>query len=117
MMAWEKMRAIGVVEYLKMRFSNIGKMGASAKCAMNVYKNGGTKSYKARSVRFWTDQLLLTGSFPEYRQGQNIKTNSIITVEATQIGLSSALREMIDTDRTPLKFQKLLTDPQTRHVT
>ena len=62
-------------------------------------------------MRFSADQLLLTGSFPEYRQGQNIKTNSIITVEATQIRLSSALREMIDTDRTPLKFQKLLTDP------
>ena len=116
-MAWEKMRAIAVVEYLKMRLSNIGKMVASAKCTINVYKNGGTKNYKARSVRFWADQLLLTGSFPEYKQGQNIKTNSIVTVEATQIGLSSALREMIDTDRTPLKFQKLLTDPQTRHVT
>ena len=105
MMAWEKMRAIAVVECLKMRFSNIGKMVASAKCTINVYKNGGTKNYKARSVRFWADQLLLTGSFPEYKQGQNIKTNSIVTVEATQIGLSSALREMIDTDRTPLKFQ------------
>ena len=56
MMAWEKMRAIGVVEYLKMRFSNIGKMVASAKCTINVYKNGGTKNYKARSVRFWADQ-------------------------------------------------------------
>ena len=55
-MAWEKMRAIAVVEYLKMRLSNIGKMVASAKCTINVYKNGGTKNYKARSVRFWADQ-------------------------------------------------------------
>ena len=39
-MAWEKMRAIAVVEYLKMRLSNIGKMVASAKCTINVYKNG-----------------------------------------------------------------------------
>ena len=46
-----------------------------------------------------------------YRQGKHVKTETIITQESFQARLRSALRDMNDHDRHPLRFQTSLNDP------
>jgi hypothetical protein len=86
----------------------VGKMIASAWAVEQVLNVKQTSIWgaKARSVRQWASHFLQTGEHKQYVQGQYVRTFSIITVENVKSALRAHLREMRDTDRTPLRFMQ-----------
>ena len=103
--AWEYQRILALYRYLQLRMSGFGKMEASGESAKLYYLKTGSECYKARSIRQWTQQYLLSGNFVEYKQGNHHKTSAIIMNEVVQSKFREALRGMSDQDRLPIKFQ------------
>lgn len=111
---WEVNRARAVFKYFTLLLEDKGKLAASAETALAFYPLKGHGStavvrsadesktcYKARSVREWGEEYLVTGEFPEFKQGEHSKTFSIINNEMNRAELTAQLRSWSDVERTP----------------
>ena len=121
---WEINRARAVFKYFTLLLEDVGKIAASAETALAFYpmKGSGLSAvvrsveqaktcYKARSVREWAEEYLITGEFPEFKQGEHAKTFSIINNEMNRAELTSQLRSWSDVDRTPDILMKHCNEP------
>jgi hypothetical protein len=121
---WEINRARAVFKYFTLLLEDVGKLAASAETALAFYpmKGSGLSAlvrsaeqaktcYKARSVREWGEEYLITGEFPEFKQGEHAKTFSIINNEMNRAELTSQLRSWSDADRTPDILMKRCNEP------
>ena len=61
LMAYERIQAIAIVRHLQLLQEGKSKMEASADVAMTLYQKRGIWTYKARSIRGWAEEYLLTG--------------------------------------------------------
>ena len=102
---WQLLQALSVREYFEHFKAGMGKMQASFEVARMYYKSQTIWSYKGRSIRHWADFYLENYSFPEFKQGQHSKVESVIEDADIQVAFKSILRSMNDSDRTPLAFQ------------
>ena len=88
---------------------HMGKVQASICVAYHQFQKSNTNdSYRAQCIRQWAQSFLVTGDLPKFKQGQHVKTHTIITDESVQSLLRDELRAMEDFDRTPLNFMKAL---------
>ena len=121
---WEINRARAVFKYFTLLQEDVGKFAASAETALAFYpmKGSGLSAvvrsaeqaktcYKARSVREWGEEYLITGECPEFKQGEHSKTFSIINNEMNRVELTSQLRSWSDVDRTPEILMKRCNEP------
>ena len=85
---------------------------ASAKAVESFFPSikAGKWSFKARSIRGWTAEYLMTGLLKKYQQGLFIKTSSVVTDENVQTVLLSFLRELNDEDRHPESLRNYCND-------
>ena len=116
LMAWERLQAVAVCSYLEQRQEGVGKIEASKNVAEIIYRKKGATSYKARSVRFWAARFLLTGEMVTYKQGQHVKTKSVIADEHVQMKLKNHLRSISDAERTPTRFMQDLNNKLLREI-
>jgi hypothetical protein len=100
---WEINRARAVFKYYTLLLEDIGKMAASAETALAFFPLKGHGStaevrtamasktcYKARSVREWGEEYLVTGEFPEFKQGEHAKTFCVLSNQMNKAELTSA---------------------------
>ena len=88
---WEVNRARADFKYFSLLGEGKLKMTASALTTSFLYPVKKNKevmsveeaawSYKARSVRKWGEEYLLTGEFPQYHQGKHVKIFSVFNNE------------------------------------
>lgn len=100
---YQRVQALSIVRYLQLIGEGELKMDASAKAVESFFPaiKAGKWSFKARSIRGWTAEYLVTGLLKKYQQGRFIKTSSVVTDENVQTVLLAILREMKDEDRHP----------------
>ena len=114
---WEISRARAVLKYYTLLLEDVGKLagvGFLSETALAFYPMKGREisavvrsaesaktCYKARSAREWGEEYLITGEFPEFKQGEHAKTFSIIDNEMNRAELTSQLRSWSDVDRKP----------------
>lgn len=117
LLPWEITRARAVYKYFLLLAEGVSKMESSGNVAYFFYPHAtskktlmtmadASKSYKARTIRLWADQYLDTGVFQKYRQGQHVKTFSVINDETNKKVIQSYLRAMTDEERTPTVFME-----------
>jgi hypothetical protein len=101
-----------IVDFLQVRRdSRIGRVAASICVAYHQFQKSKTKdSYRAQCIREWAQNYLLNGELPKFKQGQHVKTQTIITDELVQEQLRTELRAFPDFERTPLNFMNALND-------
>jgi hypothetical protein len=61
LMAYQRIQAIAILRYLQLLQEGKNKMEASADVAMTLYQKCGIWTYKARSIRGWAEDYMLTG--------------------------------------------------------
>ena len=83
-------------------------MDASAATASVIYEKCSPTSFKARSIRHWSDVYLATSELVKYQQGLNTKTKSVITDENVQQKFKTELRALTDESRCPKTFKLML---------
>ena len=83
-------------------------MDASAATASVIYGKCSPTSFKARSIRHWSDVYLATSELVKYQQGLNTKTKSVITDENVQQKFKTELRALTDESRCPKNFKLML---------
>lgn len=117
LLPWEITRARAVYKYFLFLCEGVSKMQSSGNVAYFFYPHatkkktlmtmaGASKSYKARTIRSWGDQYLDTGAFQKYKQGQHVKTFSVINDETNKKMIQSYLRAITDEERTPSIFME-----------
>lgn len=119
---WEINRARAVFKYFSLLGEGVKRMDASAITTSFLYpikRNNevmsveeAITSYKARSIRNWGEEYLLTGEFPQYSQGKHVKTFSVFNNEMNQATFLTYLRNCTDIERTPENFMKKCNDTQ-----
>lgn len=83
-------------------------MDASVATASVIYGKCSPTSFKARSIRHWSDVYLATSELVKYQQGLNTKTKSVITDENVQQKFKTELRALTDESRCPKTFKLML---------
>jgi hypothetical protein len=122
LLPWEITRARAVYRYFLFLFEGVSKMESSGNVAFFFYPHAtkkktlmtmadASKSYKARTIRLWADQYLDTGVFQKYKQGQHVKTFSVINDETNKKIIQGYLRAMTDEERTPSIFREHCNKP------
>ena len=105
--------AKAIHSYLILLNAGMCKMVASRQVAGHLFEQqkamlAKKDTYRAQCVRQWSREFLLNGKLPKFKQGQHIKTATIITNEAVKVQFTTYLRGLEDFDRTPERFMNEL---------
>jgi hypothetical protein len=103
---FESLRLLAVLRFMQMLKKDPRSRVRSSEMVADVVFGKSGSSYRARSIRDWTDHYLLHYDLPRLRQGKFQKTKSLIDDEDVRSACLSFLRSVKAEQRNAIAFER-----------